>query len=159
MLNLSDRDDYAVASGHLKLADIVIANFKTGSAKKLKLDYPAVRALQPQIIYANLIAYSETDDRPGFDVLLQAETGFLNMTGHPGQPPAKMPVALIDLLAAHQMKEAILLALIEKGRSGKGAFVRVSMARSAIASLANQASNYLNAGLVPGKMGTQHPNI
>jgi crotonobetainyl-CoA:carnitine CoA-transferase CaiB-like acyl-CoA transferase len=70
-----------------------------------------------------------------------------------------MPVALVDLLAAHQLKEAILLALLQRERTGSGAVVHVSLLGAAIASLANQATNYLVAGLVPQRMGSEHPNI
>jgi crotonobetainyl-CoA:carnitine CoA-transferase CaiB-like acyl-CoA transferase len=92
-------------------------------------------------------------------VVLQAEAGFLYMTGEPGRPPVKMPVALIDLMAAHQLKEGILLALLHRERSGEGSVVTTSLLESALASLANQATNYLMAGHVPQPMGTRHPNI
>lgn len=81
------------------------------------------------------------------------------MTGEPGCPPVKMPVALIDLLAAHQLKEAILLALLHRERSGEGSTVSASLMESALASLANQATNWLMAGQIPQRMGAQHPNI
>ncbi len=81
------------------------------------------------------------------------------MCGDPDGPPAKMPVALIDVLAAHQLKEGILLALMERERSGRGAYVETSLLESAIASLANQASNWLMNGINPGRMGAAHPNI
>ncbi|MCP4125340.1 MAG: CoA transferase [Bacteroidetes bacterium] len=140
-------------------ADILITNFKTGSASQFGLDRDGVKALNPKIIHTNLTAYGEDELKPGFDVLLQAETGFLHMNGHPGGKPAKMPVALIDLLAAHQMKEAILIALLERYKTGHGSYITVNLFDSAIASLANQASNYLNTGFIPNKMGSAHPNI
>jgi len=140
-------------------ADILITNFKTGSAEKFGLDHQSIKALNPKIIHANLTAYGEGVQKPGFDVLLQAETGFLHMSGHPGGKPAKMPVALIDLLAAHQLKEAILIALLEQSRTGCGSYIAVNLFDTAIASLANQASNYLNTGFIPNKMGSAHPNI
>jgi crotonobetainyl-CoA:carnitine CoA-transferase CaiB-like acyl-CoA transferase len=81
------------------------------------------------------------------------------MNGTPESGPLKMPVALIDVLAAHQMKEALLLALIRKMKTGEGALVTVSLYETALASLANQASNYLTTGFVPGRNGSLHPNI
>ncbi len=81
------------------------------------------------------------------------------MTGEPDRPPVRMPVALVDTLAAHQLKEGILLALLHRERSGEGSVVTTSLLESAIASLLNQAANYLMAGHVPQRMGTQHPNI
>ncbi len=158
-LDLKAAQDHHLAMDYIKTADVVIANFKMGSAKPLGMDYDTLRELNPRLIYANLTAYGEANPSPGFDVLLQAETGFLYMNGAPNQPPVKMPVALIDLLAAHQLKEAILIALWQREKTDKGDFISVSLAEAAIASLANQASNWLNEGYIPQRMGTQHPNI
>ncbi len=158
-LDLKAAEDHQLAMDYIQTADVVIANFKMGSAKPLGMDYESLSALNPRLIYANLTAYGEDNPSPGFDVLLQAETGFLYMNGAPNQPSVKMPVALIDLLAAHQLKEAILIALWQRDETGKGDFITVSLAEAAIASLANQASNWLNEGYIPQKMGTQHPNI
>lgn len=141
-------------------ADVVITNFKPSSARKFGLDPASLRARNPALIVAQLNAFADPEDEsPAFDVVLQAEAGFLYMNGEPDAPPVKMPVALIDLLAAHQLKEAILLALLHRERSGEGATVSTSLFESAVASLANQAANYLMAGHIPQRMGTRHPNI
>lgn len=158
-LDLSNPNDKAKVFELIASADIVLANFKRGSAEKLGLDYNSVKSIQPEIIYANLTAYGEDDDSVGFDVLLQAETGYMFMNGEPNGNPVKMPVALIDLLAAHQLKEAVLIALIDKFQNKRGSYITASLAKSAIASLANQASNFLNEGFIPQRMGSQHPNI
>lgn len=81
------------------------------------------------------------------------------MNGEADGPPVKMPVALIDVLAAHQLKEGILLALLRRTQTGKGAFVKTSLFEAAVASLVNQATNWLMGGYIPQRMGTQHPNI
>ena len=81
------------------------------------------------------------------------------INGLPETDPLKMPVALIDILAAHQIKEAILIAYIEKLKTGKGAIVECSLLQAGISSLANQASNYLNVGIIPERKGSDHPNI
>ncbi len=159
MLDLSEAKERNIAIDLISGADILIANFKSGSAEKLKMDYGFLKNKNPQLIYANLTAYGEGENAPGFDVLLQAETGFLYMNGEPDRPPAKMPVALIDILAAHQLKEAILIALLKRKETGKGGFISVSLAKSAIAALANQAANWLNVKHIPQRMGAQHPNI
>lgn len=81
------------------------------------------------------------------------------MNGEPERAPVKMPVALIDILAAHQLKEGVLVALLKREKTGMGSVVTVSLMESAVASLANQASNYLMTGYIPRRMGTRHPNI
>lgn len=159
LLDLSNPADQALVKDWIASADLVISNFRAASARRMGMDYEALAALNPRLIYAEITGYGSDDPRPAFDVVLQAETGFLEMTGLPDGPPVKMPVALIDLLAAHQLKEGVLLALLQRAQTGKGACVRVSLYDAAIASLANQATNWLIAGHVPTRMGAQHPNI
>ncbi|MFK7903652.1 MAG: CaiB/BaiF CoA transferase family protein [Chitinophagales bacterium] len=143
----------------VKTSDIVIANFKHGADKKLGMDYDTLKSLNPQLIYAQLTAFGADSKRTAFDVVLQAESGFMYMNGNPESAPVKMPVALIDLLAAHQLKEGILVALLQRQQTQKGALVQASLMESAIAALANQATNWLMAGHIPQRMGTLHPNI
>lgn len=143
----------------IREADIVIVNYRPGAAEKLGMDYERLKAMNPRIIYAELTGFGADDPRLAFDVVLQAESGFLYLTGEPGRPPVKMPVALIDILAAHQLKEGILVALLKRAQTGKGSKVSTSLYAAALASLANQATNWLIAGFAPQRLGTQHPNI
>lgn len=158
-LDLSDPQDKEQLYSLIKEADIVINNYKKASSQKLGVDYNTLKNINPQIIYANLSGFGEQSNRVAFDVVLQAESGFMFMNGQAGSPPTKMPVALIDLLAAHQLKEGVLVALIGRMKTGKGAYVSVSLIDAAIASLANQATNWLMAGHIPVQMGSLHPNI
>ncbi len=143
----------------IKNADIVISNYKTGDDKKLGMDYETIKKINSKIIYAHITGFGENSKRTAYDLVLQAETGFMYMNGTPESGPIKMPVALIDVLAAHQLKEGILVALLKKLKTGDGSKVSVSLYDSAIASLANQASNWLMAGYNPQPMGSLHPNI
>lgn len=140
-------------------SDIVIVNFKPGDAEKFKLDFARVKAINPQIIYACLSGFGEDSDRVAYDAILQAETGFMSMNGEPNSQSTKMPVALIDVLAAHQLKEGILVALIQRMQSQSGCKVSVSLYDTAISSLVNQASNWLMNKNCAEKMGSAHPNI
>jgi crotonobetainyl-CoA:carnitine CoA-transferase CaiB-like acyl-CoA transferase len=158
-LDLTSREDYAQTIKLIKEADIVIQNFKAGDAKKLKLHSEYLLTLNPKLIVAELSGFGPNNTRPAFDVVLQAETGFMYMNGNATSGPIKMPVALIDVLAAHHLKEAILIALFEKTLSGKGKVVHISLYDAAIASLANQASNFLMEQHIPEPIGTEHPNI
>lgn len=158
-LDLTDKKDLQKVYSIIKSADIVIANYKSGDAKKLKMDYTTLKKLNPKLIYGNIVGFGENDSRVAYDLVLQAETGFMSMNGTKESGPVKMPVALIDLLAAHQMKEAILIALLNRERTKKGCKINVSLYDSAISSLANQASNWLNAKHNPERIGSLHPNI
>ncbi len=156
--NLRDEADQAFIFDLVKEVDIVIANFKSSSAAKLGMDYNTLKEIKPSLIYGQINGY-KYKDKPAFDVILQAETGFLSMNGEPNGQPVKMPVALIDVLAAHQLKEGILIALLHKYQTGKGSFVETSLEEAAIASLVNQASNYLMEGHIAKRLGVEHPNI
>lgn len=159
MADFKNAHDLAMVREKISHADIVIVNFKKGDEEKFGLSYQEVAQLNSTIIYAHITGYGPHESKTAFDVVLQAETGFMYMNGTPASGPVKMPVALIDLMAAHQVKEAVLLALIKKQQTGKGSYVHTSLYASAIASLANQASNYLMCAHVPQPMGTLHPNI
>lgn len=158
-LNLRNSEDKRKVDDLLKEADVVIANFKTGAAQKLGVDYDSVKAINSKIIYGEISGFSSESKRVAFDVVMQAESGFMFMNGNSDGPPVKMPVALIDLMAAHQLKEGILLALINRMKTGLGTKVSVSLFDAAVASLANQATNWLMADHIPQRMGSLHPNI
>ena len=159
LLDLQSAAGQAEVHALIAGADVVISNFQPRVAAKLRMDVATLRGLNDRLIVAELIGFPDDPARPAFDVVLQAESGFLYMTGTPDGPPVKMPVALIDVLAAHQLKEGILLALLQRSQTNKGAHVRASLLEAALASLVNQANNYLMAGYIPQRMGSAHPNI
>jgi crotonobetainyl-CoA:carnitine CoA-transferase CaiB-like acyl-CoA transferase len=143
----------------IKDADIVISNYKPGDDVKLGMDYNSLKKINSTIILVHLTGFGQDINRTAYDLILQAETGFMFMNGTPQSGALKMPVALIDILAAHQMKEAVLMAIIKKMKTAKGSKITVSLFDAAIASLANQASNWLMTGIDPQPIGSLHPNI
>ena len=140
-------------------ADVVVASYRSDQAVRLGADAETLRALHSGLIVLEVSGYGAGDDRAGYDAVIQAEAGFTHLNGSPDGPPTKMPVALVDVLAAHQLKEAALVALLARERTGRGATIRVSLFDAAVASLANQASNWLTAGVSPQRLGSAHPNI
>ncbi|WP_223649080.1 CaiB/BaiF CoA transferase family protein [Hymenobacter psoromatis] len=141
-------------------ADVLLVSYKSGDAEKFGLTYAALAAANPRLIYAHLTGYGPASPRVGYDAVLQAETGFMHLNAAcPADPPQKMPVALIDLLAAHQLKEGILTALYQREKTGRGALIEVSLLDSALASLANQGSTWLTTGHDPVPLGSGHPGI
>jgi len=158
-LDLTVKEELSEVQQMASEADIIIANYRKGQAERFGLDYRTIRAQNSTIIYGNITGFGPDESRPAFDVVLQAETGYMFMNGQPENEPTKMPVALIDVLAAHQLKEAILLALLTKEKSGEGAMVEVSLFDAAVSALTNQASNWLMNGQIPQRIGSLHPNI
>ncbi len=159
-LDLGDTDDKQQADALIEEADIVITNFKKGDDEKFGLTFEDLKAINPTVIQGHISGFGSDSDRLAYDLILQAETGFMSMNGQPDNPPTKLPLALIDVLAAHQLKEGILCTLIKQKEHTQKAFrVDVSLYDSAISSLINQATNWLMNGNVPQRIGSLHPNI
>ena len=158
-LDLSTKGGRKVLHALVPHADIALTNFRPGAAPRLGVDAPTLRRLNTSLIVGTITGYGEDDDRAGYDAVIQAESGFTYMNGEPDGDPVKLPVALMDVLAAHQLKEGLLVKLIERMQTGSGGVVSVSLLQSAVSGLANQATNYLVAGHVPERMGSAHPNI
>lgn len=158
-LNLSDPIDLETLRELIREADILLMNFKKGDDVKFGLTTTEVHQLNPKCIIGRITGFGDESDRVAYDLILQAETGFMSMNGTAESGPVKMPVALIDVLAAHQLKEGLLVALLERERTQRGSTVSVSLYDAAVSSLVNQASNYLMEGHVPQRIGSLHPNI
>jgi crotonobetainyl-CoA:carnitine CoA-transferase CaiB-like acyl-CoA transferase len=158
-LDLKNAEELSRVQKMASECDVIIANFRGGQAQRFGLDFESINSQNPKIIYGNITGFGVDSARPAYDVVLQAETGYMFMNGQPDSDATKMPVALIDVLAAHQMKEAILLALYNREKSGVGALVEVSLYDAAVSALTNQASNWLMQGHVPQRIGSLHPNI
>lgn len=139
--------------------DVVIASYRPGNDRKLSMDYETLAAINNRLIYISISGFGPDASRSGYDAIIQAESGFFYLNGLPEGPPVKLPVALMDVLAGHQAKEAVLLALLEKEKTGQGKLVQVSLIQSALSSLVNQGANWLVAGHNPARMGSGHPNI
>lgn len=158
-IDLSSASGKEIIQKLAKQSDIVIASYKPGDAEKLGVSYFQLKALNPKLIYGQTTGYGSDNPNVGYDAVIQAESGFMEMNGELGADPLKMPVALIDVLAGHQLKEGLLLALLKREKTGEGSLVEVSLIQAAVASLANQASNWLVAKSLPTRKGSLHPNI
>ena len=160
MLDLTQPADQAALHQLAAGADIILTSYKPGDAAKLGVAYDALAAANPRLIYAHLTGYGPASERVGYDAVLQAETGFMHLNAASlADPPQKLPVAFIDLFAAHQLKEGILTALYQREKTGRGALVEVSLLDSALAALANQGATWLTTGRDPVPLGSGHPGI
>jgi crotonobetainyl-CoA:carnitine CoA-transferase CaiB-like acyl-CoA transferase len=156
-LDLRDPRGLDIVHRMVREADIVVASYKPGDAEKLSVDYDTLKALNPLLVYAQINGYGSADARAGYDAVIQAESGFQYMNGTTS--PTKMPVALVDLLAAHQLKEGILGSMWKRERDGVGNVITVSLMQSAVSALANQGTGFLRAHAVPQRIGSDHPSI
>ncbi len=158
-LNLKTAKDQNTFLSLIGSADILISNFKKGDDVKFGMEDEKLSTLNPRLIHGKISGFGEESDRVAYDLILQAESGFMSINGQKDGPPTKMPVALIDVLSAHHLKEGILLALYQREKTGKGNTINVSLYDAAVSSLANQASNFLMSNEIPQRIGSLHPNI
>jgi crotonobetainyl-CoA:carnitine CoA-transferase CaiB-like acyl-CoA transferase len=158
-VDLSSETGKSIVQKLAAKSDIVIASYKPGDAEKLGVSYQQLATNNKTLIYGQITGYGSDNDRVGYDAVIQAESGFIDLNGEKNGEPVKMPVALIDILAAHHLKEGLLLALMKRDRTGEGSLVEVSLIQAAISSLANQGTNWLVAKKLPTRQGSAHPNI
>lgn len=159
LLDLNEQSNRDQLDEYVAGADIVLSNYLSKVSLKFGIHPNQLRMKYPKLIIVQLDAFAKDQDIPGFDMVMQAETGYLSMSGTVSGEATRMPVAMMDVLASHQMKEGLLLALLHRQMTGEGSIVNVSLYKSGISALVNQGTNYLNTGLVAGPMGTLHPNI
>lgn len=157
-LNLKTPESKEILDRLFSTADVVLSSFIPSQASGLGLVIEEILTEHPELIWAEINGYGPDEPRAAYDAIIQAESGFTYINGTPGHT-SKMPVALMDVLAAHHLKEGILLALLERQSTGEGKRISVSLLESGISSLVNQASNWLNAGHLPVPKGSDHPNI
>lgn len=158
-LNLKSAKDKEHFDSLLQSTDILITNFPEGKEKLLALDKKKFYEKYPSLVWINICGYAKYPHRRAYDLCIQAEAGFMYLNREPGAVPQKMPVAFMDILAAHQAKEAALIALWNRERTGKGSYAEVYLFESALASWYNQSAQYTLHGIIPEPSGSLHPHI
>ena len=143
-----------------KSADVVVENFRPLVKQRLGIDYETLREVNPRIIYGSISGFGQSGpyrDRPGFDQIAQGLGGIMSVTGLPGQGPVRAGVPIADLSAGHFLAQGILLALLERARSGEGQWVHTSLLEAQIAMMDFQAARWLIEHDLPGQAGNDHP--
>jgi crotonobetainyl-CoA:carnitine CoA-transferase CaiB-like acyl-CoA transferase len=162
-LDLKAAGDVAIVRRLAADADVLIENFRPGLMAQLRMGLAELRVVNPGLVTCSLTAFGddapEAADRPGYDIIVQALSGLMSVTGERGGEPMKAGVALLDEITGLYAAIGILAALQERTRTGRGRHVSVSLFDASVAAMANQAANFLIGGVVPSAMGTQHPNI
>jgi crotonobetainyl-CoA:carnitine CoA-transferase CaiB-like acyl-CoA transferase len=144
----------------VRRADVVVENFRPDVKERLKIDYPALKALNPRLVYASISGFGQSGpyrDRPGFDQIAQGMGGLMSITGLPGQGPVRVGIPIADLSAGIFCAMGILVALLEREVSGEGQYVETSLLAAQIAMLDFQAARWLVAREVPEQAGNDHP--
>ena len=159
-LNLKDAAAHAVFMKLAAKADVIVENYRSDVKYRLRVDYDTVAAINPRIVYGSISGFGQSGPdatRPGVDQIAQGMGGLMSITGLPGQGPVRVGIPIADLTSGIFLSQAILLALIERARTGKGQWVHTSLLEAEIFMLDFQASRWLIAHEVPGQAGNDHP--
>ncbi len=161
VLDLADAGDLRMAAELVARADIMIENFKPGGLRRFGLDYASVSAGNPGLIYASISGFGTEGGAslPGYDLLVQAASGLMSVTGEPDGPPYRSGIAVFDVMTGLHVAIGILAALNQRHATGIGQHVEVNLLSSALSGLVNHASAVVAGGVVPQRMGNAHPSL
>jgi crotonobetainyl-CoA:carnitine CoA-transferase CaiB-like acyl-CoA transferase len=161
MLDLRDAHDLNLARELTRRADVMIQNFRPGGLARFGLDFPSVSAANPAIVYASISGFGAGPGAkvPGYDLMVQAMSGLMSLTGDPDGPPYRAGISVFDVMAGNHAVIGILAALRHREATGQGQHVEVNLLSSALSGLVNHSSAYVAAGVVPYRMGNAHPSV
>jgi crotonobetainyl-CoA:carnitine CoA-transferase CaiB-like acyl-CoA transferase len=161
-LDLKDPGDLGLARELARRADVFIENFKPGGLARFGLDYDAVAAANPAVVYASISGFGSGPQGaglPGYDLIVQAVSGLMSVTGDPEGEPYRAGVAVFDVISGLHATIGVLAALNHRHETGQGQHVEISLLASAMSGLVNQTSAYVAGGVVPFRMGNSHPSL
>jgi crotonobetainyl-CoA:carnitine CoA-transferase CaiB-like acyl-CoA transferase len=161
-LNLKQAQGQEILRQLLQKADVLVENFRPGTLDGLGFGYNAVHALNPRLIYCSISGFGQTGpyaQRPGYDLIAQAEGGVMSLNGEPDSPPLKVGLSFADITAGLNAFSGILLALLARQQTGEGQWVDVSLLDCQVSLLTYQAGIYFATGKSPERLGNKHPSI
>ncbi len=161
VLDLKSSEGKATLEKLIRRSDVLVENFRTGTLAKLGFGYSQAAQLSPGLIYCSITGYGQTGPRalsPGFDVVIQGESGAMDLTGFPDGPPTKFGLAIADIVTGMNAVQGILLALLTRQKTGRGQHLDIALLDSMVACLTFQAQNYFS-GSPPERLGNRHPSI
>ena len=161
VLDLRAEDDLRLARELARRADVMIQNFRPGGLERFGLDFGAVSAANPGIVYASISGFGTGPGArvPGYDLMVQAVSGLMSLTGDPDGPPYRAGISVFDVMAGNHAVIGILAALRHRDATGRGQHVDVTLLSSALSGLVNHSSAYLAGDVVPYRMGNAHPSV
>ena len=161
-LDLKSDEGLEIVRELTKKADVVVENFRPGTMARLNIGYDDLSTINPEIIFCSLSGFGQSgtaSSRPGYDFIMQAETGFMSITGEADAPPSRLGVAFTDVIAGMKTTQSILAALYQRTATGKGQQIDISMYETSLNTLANVGAAYLNGGYEFERIGHAHPSI
>ena len=161
VLDFKNPDDIAVAHELLRRADIAIENFKTGGLKKFQLDYDTAKVLNPALIYLSISGFGTAEGAwlPGYDLVVQAVSGLMSLTGDADGPAYRAGISVFDVMTGLHGTIGVLAALNQRRETGEGQHIEVNLLSSAMSGLVNHTGAYVASGEIPHRMGNAHPSV
>lgn len=161
VLDLADPADADVAQRLAARADVLVENFKAGGMARFGLDHASVSAVNPQVVYCSISGFGPAAGAalPGYDLLVQANSGLMSITGEADGPPLRAGVAVFDVITGLHAAVAVVAALRHREVTGEGQLVETNLLSAALSGLVNQTSAVLTGGVVPGRLGNAHPSL
>jgi crotonobetainyl-CoA:carnitine CoA-transferase CaiB-like acyl-CoA transferase len=161
-IDLTKPEGQALVRELVANCDVLVENFKYGSMAKYGLDFTTLRKINPRLIFCSITGFGQDGPRasqPGYDFMIQGQSGMMSVTGDPSGEPQKSGVAYVDIMTGLHAVIAILAALNQRHATGRGQQIDVALFDVAVSTLANQALNFLLSGVAPTRMGNAHPNV
>ena len=160
-LDLSSADDLQAARELIRRADVLVENFRPGGLAKFGLDYQSVAVSNPGLVYASISGFGAGGgkDLPGYDLMVQAMSGLMSLTGDPDGPPFRAGISVFDVMTGLHTAIGILAAINHRARTGRGQHVEASLMASALSGMVNQTSAQVAGNVTPFRMGNSHPSL
>lgn len=161
-IDLKDPDGRQIVLDLAAQADVVVENFRAGTADRLGLGYEDIRKIKPDVVYCSISGYGQTGserNRPGYDFVMQAESGMMSITGEADGPPVRLGVAFTDVVAGMTATQSILAALLQRQQTGEGQYIDLSLFETSLNMLINVGTGYLNTGVETRRFGNAHPTV
>jgi len=161
-IDITQAQGQKVIKDMIAKSDVLIENYKVGGLEKYGLSYQQVKAINPKLVYCSITGFGQSGPyahKAGYDAMIQGEGGLMSLTGEPVGSPMKVGVAVIDVMTGLYSANAILAALMARNHTGQGQHIDIALLDVQVATLANQAMNYLATDENPTRLGNGHPNI
>ena len=161
VLDFEDPADIELVHELFRRSDVVIENFKPGGLDKFRLDYDTAHSINPALVYLSISGFGTAEGArlPGYDLVVQAVSGLMNLTGEPGGPPYRAGIAMFDVMTGMHGTIGVLAALNQRRETGEGQHIEVNLLSSAMSGLVNHTGAYTATGVVPTRMGNAHPSV
>ncbi|MCY4026598.1 MAG: CoA transferase [Acidobacteria bacterium] len=161
-VNLKCDEGRAILERLIAGADVLVQNFRPGAVERLGLGYDVLAARHPRLVYCSISGFGDTGPdaaRPGYDLIVQGESGLMDLTGEPDGPPTRVGTSIADLTSGMMAAQGILLALYARQTTGRGQHVRVAMLDAVVSLLTYNTGNYFATGQAPTRRGNDHPSV